>query len=185
MDNNVRIRITDEELEFIKRSIGLSYTGRFVVPGVDPKYREINARLCRSIALFAWHKYWFGSGESYAVHQWYTARGAEYQWDVRGMNVKVVGYISEDSAKTLSSYKLSVKKSDIGEETGVWVLAVVVMIDRKKSKEVAAGVYLLGWADSDMLLENAEDRDLAEFPAHSLCMLPPIRHFWTFETNTT
>jgi hypothetical protein len=134
------------------------------------------------IAEAALHKYWFGHLTYWCVQRFYQNR-APYSGDggsdIYATNLDVKGSLIRDANKPLESYHLVVRP---GEFRGDWVYVLALVAFLQTPPELEAGVFLMGWADSDMFPVDVDKEGVFAgaytLKADQLHPMMPLRHRW-------
>lgn len=178
----IKIGILHRDYDYILRMARLSEIGgKSAVRGIDRDVTLGEDQRTGHIAEAALHKYWFGHLTYYAIGRWYKNQyrdSGDGGSDIHAMNVDVKGTLLRTFDRALEDYRLCVRPAEMHEDW-VYILALVAML--KNNETLAAGVYLMGWASSDMFGPPEASgifQGAHVITAHQLHALPPLRQLW-------
>lgn len=178
----VKIGITHAQHEYIRSMARLSELGgKSAIRGIDRAVTLGEDQETGHLAEAALHLYWFGHITNYAIGRWYKNQYKDQGdggSDIHAMNLDVKGSLLRTDDRPLTDYHLCVRPNEMHDD---WVYILALVHHLTGNKAVSVGVYLMGWASSDMFgpaEETGAFMGAHVLKADKLHSLMPIRHTW-------
>ena len=178
----IKIGITHAQHKYVKKMALLSEIGgRSAIRGIDRAVTLGEDQETGHLAEAALHIYWFGHLSNYAIGRWYKNQykdSGDGGSDIYAMNVDVKGSLLRRDDKDLKSYHLCVRPCEMHDD---WVYVLALVYHLAGNKNVSVGVYLMGWASTDMfgpVEESGVFMGAHILKADKLVALPPLRQMW-------